>query len=64
MPCGYMEYNACSAEILSIYLLANDPDHPDELACCKEDSPEQHFFVANDPDHPNELAVAKRMVHK
>ena len=33
------------------FSVANDPDHPNELACCKKDGPEQHFSFANDPDH-------------
>ena len=33
------------------FSVANDPDHPNELACCKKDGPERHFSVANDPDH-------------
>ena len=41
------------------FSVANDPDRPNELACCKKDSPERHFSVANDPNYPNEPACCK-----
>ena len=33
------------------FSVANDPNHPNEMACCKKDGPEWHFSVANDLDN-------------